>query len=328
MILKVPGIGLRSTDRILRLRRRGRIRFEHLKQMGVVISRALPYIRCDGQPTTLWTGTSTERKSDASKHQDNFEAAGASRTVFVTDGTFEGLLTAIFKAYSGALSPDVIESADREQTELFDHRVTISTEPDKADRVWRGLKVQLGSKRRRMLFQSFLSGSPGVETMIFRFVRDMVPSRNEGKSDAHLNSHIGIEKLAQKVRREAHRMKGFIRFQKIGENQFLALIAPQFDVLPLIRRHFESRFADQKWVIYDRSRNYGLCYDGQQTQELRMDADNLTAFRIPNTVGEQLCQTLWKRYFSAVNVAQRNNPKLHLRQLPRRYWRYLPEKQI
>jgi hypothetical protein len=42
---------------------------------------------------------------------------------------------------------------------------------------------------------------------------------------------------------------------------------------------------------------------------------------------EQLCLTLWQRYYAAVNISSRINPKLHLRQLPRRYWRYLPEKQ-
>ena len=41
-------------------------------------------------------------------------------------------------------------------------------------------------------------------------------------------------------------LKGFIRFQKIGPDSYLALIAPRYDVLPFIRRHFESRFADQK----------------------------------------------------------------------------------
>jgi predicted DNA-binding helix-hairpin-helix protein len=30
-------------------------------------------------------------------------------------------------------------------------------------------------------------------------------------------------------------------------------------------------------------------------------------------------------YYRAVNIAQRNNRALHLRQLPRRYWQYLPE---
>jgi hypothetical protein len=36
---------------------------------------------------------------------------------------------------------------------------------------------------------------------------------------------------------------------------------------------------------------------------------------------------LWQSYYAAVNVQARNNPRLHLSKLPRRYWRYLTEKQ-
>jgi probable DNA metabolism protein len=43
---------------------------------------------------------------------------------------------------------------------------------------------------------------------------------------------------------------------------------------------------------------------------------------------EETCRRLWKTYFIAVNITERNNPKLHLRQLPRRYWQYLPEKNL
>ncbi len=41
---------------------------------------------------------------------------------------------------------------------------------------------------------------------------------------------------------------------------------------------------------------------------------------------EQLCQVLWQRYYEAVNIRSRNNPALHRRQLPRRDWGYLTEK--
>lgn len=34
MVLRVPGIGLRSAQRIASLRRQGQIRWEHLRQMG------------------------------------------------------------------------------------------------------------------------------------------------------------------------------------------------------------------------------------------------------------------------------------------------------
>ena len=74
-------------------------------------------------------------------------------------------------------------------------------------------------------------------------------------------------------------------------------------------------------------RNYGLCYDLRHARELRLDAAELEAFGNEDIVNEQLCQTLWKRYYEAVNIRHRSNPRLHVRQLPRRFWQYLPEKQ-
>jgi probable DNA metabolism protein len=330
MILKVPGIGLTSAKRIARLRRKGRIRFEHLKQMGVVISRAQPYIRCDGMPDTHWRGAFLRGKSADIKPKGagHRPADHESRLVFVTDGSFEGLLTALFEVYAAKQPPDAIAPADGHQMGLFENRMSITTDPKKSDRVWQGLKKHLGAKRRRMLFEAYLSGSPGLETAIYQFVWDTISGQKGRKNKAHLTAHIQIEKLAQKVRREAHRMKGFIRFEQTGAAQYLALIAPRYDILPLVRRHFEMRFGDQSWIIYDTHRNYGLCYDRQRTRELQLDASAVDAIRQNATANEQLCQTLWQQYFAAVNIPQRNNPKLHLRQLPRRYWRYLTEKQL
>jgi hypothetical protein len=36
---------------------------------------------------------------------------------------------------------------------------------------------------------------------------------------------------------------------------------------------------------------------------------------------------LWQAYFDHVNIPERKNLKLHYRQMPRRYWKYLSEKQ-
>jgi probable DNA metabolism protein len=329
MLLKVPGIGLKSANRIVGLRRKGHVRFEHLKQLGVVVSRAHPYIHCDGLKTTQWKGANLTSEFTIPKQDVMLDAYLTRKTplIFVTDGTFDGLLTTLFEVYARKNPPNAIESEANDQLGLFERRVTIPTDSNKSERVWSGLKKHLGSKRRRMLFEAYLSGCPGVETAIYRFVWNTLPVRKNSSSSAHLSSHIQIENLSHKVRREAHRMKGFIRFHETEENQFIALIAPQYDVLPLVRRHFESRFADQKWIIYDTLRNYGLCYDRSQTRELRLDVDKLNNSGRDDGADEQLLQTLWQTYYNAVNISQRNNPRLHLRQLPRRYWRYLPEKQ-
>jgi len=38
-------------------------------------------------------------------------------------------------------------------------------------------------------------------------------------------------------------------------------------------------------------------------------------------------QTLWQDYFKSTNIVSRKNMKLHIRHVPKRYWKYLSEKQ-
>jgi len=52
---------------------------------------------------------------------------------------------------------------------------------------------------------------------------------------------------------------------------------------------------------------------------LILPADALSSLNKDEPANEKLCQTLRQCYYNAANIAQRNNPKLHLRQLPRRY---------
>lgn len=49
MILRVPGIGVKSAQRIVRARRNGNLTFEDLKKIGVTLKRALYFITCSGK---------------------------------------------------------------------------------------------------------------------------------------------------------------------------------------------------------------------------------------------------------------------------------------
>lgn len=49
MLLRVPGIGVKSASRIIRARRTGSLDYRHLKKMGVVLKRAIYFITCNGR---------------------------------------------------------------------------------------------------------------------------------------------------------------------------------------------------------------------------------------------------------------------------------------
>ncbi|MCE0506543.1 putative DNA modification/repair radical SAM protein [Roseivivax sp. GX 12232] len=47
-LLRVPGFGTKTVGRVLSARRRGLVRYEHLKAMGAVMKKAQPFITCAG----------------------------------------------------------------------------------------------------------------------------------------------------------------------------------------------------------------------------------------------------------------------------------------
>ena len=49
MLLRIPGVGVKSAQRIVRARRNGMLKFEDLKKIGVVLKRALYFLTCGGR---------------------------------------------------------------------------------------------------------------------------------------------------------------------------------------------------------------------------------------------------------------------------------------
>ena len=49
LLLRVPGIGVKSARRIVEARRYGRLDFPDLKRMGVVLKRAVYFLTCNGR---------------------------------------------------------------------------------------------------------------------------------------------------------------------------------------------------------------------------------------------------------------------------------------
>ena len=106
-------------------------------------------------------------------------------------------------------------------------------------------------------------------------------------------------------------------------------VEPDYNVLPLLIDHFKNRYADQRWLIYDGKRKYGIYYNLEtvETIELSFSEDvKQGGLAIAFAEEEAMYQSLWKNYFQSVNIKARKNTKLHILHMPKRYWKYLPEK--
>lgn len=251
--------------------------------------------------------------------------------VFTYDKTFEGLLTSVFEAYDRKLFPDVL-SAEQEPLPLFYNEVIhVITDETKSNRVWKGLQKKLSPAGLSVLTTAWLSELPEIDILLFRYMRKAINAPqsielNFGDPDVLQASQIG-----KKVSQERMRVIQFLRFQKAADGTFFAALEPLYNVLPIAISHFQDRFADQTWLIYDLKREYGYFYDQTQVTEVRFEtreAHLLTGKLNPQLMDrdEQLFQKLWKEYFTSISIKARKNPKLHRQNLPARFWKYLPEK--
>lgn len=247
----------------------------------------------------------------------------------VYDGSWVGLLSCVFEIYSKKLGQVSVINEKCFQPDVFSDVTMVVSDERRAERVWAGISKQISIKGMNRIYSCYLSGLPAIETAICDFIR-LAFDMNESPEHAYANPTVlRLSKVDRMVHREKHRMEAFIRFQLTRDNLYFATIEPDFNVLPLIAKHFKNRYADQRWLIFDLKRNFGIYYDLQYVSEVTFDRTDAESNGIDLfSDDEMLYQKLWKEYFKHVNIAERKNSRLHLMHVPKRYWKHLTEKLI
>ncbi|WP_222984262.1 TIGR03915 family putative DNA repair protein [Flagellimonas meishanensis] len=250
-------------------------------------------------------------------------------TTLIYDGSFNGFLTAVFVAFDEKINVADIQKNSEVQNGLFSETETVFTHVEKAKRVWNGIRNKSHNAISNVYF-AFLSETEGVELMLYTYIQKLMTTKSGKQIDYSDNIVLYINQLARKVGREKHRMEAFVRFQLTKDDIYFANIEPDFDVLPLISKHFRNRYADQQWLIYDVKRNYGIYYNLDHVEMVSLNLKDIHHNKIRKSdafVNEEYdYQTLWNDYFRSTHIKSRINPKLHRQHVPKRYWKYLSEK--
>lgn len=251
-------------------------------------------------------------------------------TQVIYDSTFEGWLSAVFEIYELKLDDVVFAKSEVSNALLFSDTHLVTTDLLKAKRVLNGLKQKLSKEGFENIYRSFLSEIDKIDETLFQYVKHIFANAVNVEGDLTNWAVLEIRKATHLTRRESHRMKAFVRFKLTKDNLYYAIVEPDCDVLPLIENHFKNRYADQRWLIYDAKRKYGIYYDLQNTTtvqlEFNSDSNSSKFLAEISDDNEEFFQNLWRQFFKSVNIESRKNTKLHLQHMPKRYWKNLTEK--
>lgn len=127
--------------------------------------------------------------------------------------------------------------------------------------------------------------------------------------------------LAQEVRRDAHKMKAFVRFREVpGQpDHFVAWFEPQHQILQRVGPFFARRFAGMHWAIL--TPEASAVWD---RETLRYGPGGAPGDAPAEDAGEEL----WRTYYAHIFNPARLNPRMMRQEMPQRYWKHLPEARL
>ncbi|UZK68419.1 UdgX family uracil-DNA binding protein [Sphingomonas sp. S1-29] len=129
-----------------------------------------------------------------------------------------------------------------------------------------------------------------------------------------------LDEMAKAVRRDIHKMRAFVRFRELpdddGTARFVAWFEPEHHIVRHNARFFVDRFNSMRWSIL--------------TPELSLHWDCETLTEGPPATKEDApdgdpIEAVWKTYYASIFNPARLKVGAMLREMPRKYWKNMPE---
>ncbi|MGI6049905.1 MAG: TIGR03915 family putative DNA repair protein [Acetivibrionales bacterium] len=244
--------------------------------------------------------------------------------IYVTDGSFEGILTAVFEAYVNKEEPESIVSKEFFQMQLGSEVREIKTDSERSHRVNNAIKSKVSQDALEIIYRAWLSEHNDVGVAIYKYIKLGLQIGSRVVSFLQNPDILMVNDLSQKVFQEYHLFLGILRFKKLKNGIYYSKIEPDNNIIMLLTVHFAERMADQPWIIHDARRNISALYNTEEVvytmqKEIRISED---------ICEDSVFETLWKNYFQSIAIESRKNLRLQRSFMPRRYWKNLPEKQL
>ncbi|MCX2719679.1 DUF4130 domain-containing protein [Lentiprolixibacter aurantiacus] len=183
----------------------------------------------------------------------------------IYDGSFNGFLCAVYKAYESKLFVTGILKEDQYQEDMFSNAIVTKTELNKAKRVWYKLQDKHYEALKNIYF-AFLSETPGIEIRLYRQIVRRLGRLPITSDDDVQNGFNYLEGIVSRVSREKRKWEASINLNFAQGKPAIVRIRPKYNILPLISRFFRLTHHSNPWIIFDQQRNYGIYFDGDVTQ--------------------------------------------------------------
>ena len=239
--------------------------------------------------------------------------------IYLYDDSFNNLMLLVFTLLHLNIKPDDIKSYEDYTESLINETVNLKLDSVSAHL----LMKQIPYNVFKTCFYVYLSTNEKKELTIYYFIKNAIKYKNEIFYRRNLRCVNLALKLSKNVSREAHKLKGFLRFKEMENNFYYAEMVPTNNVISILANHFKKRFKNEHFIIKDVKRNIYAFYDTKKVYYLTNE--DIIKLELDLSDKEVKFEELWKTFFNTISIKERKNLKAQMCFMPKKYWNYIVE---
>ena len=234
----------------------------------------------------------------------------------VCEDSFEGIMTAVYdgwvymkKGYQVNIQPGMGYTPT-----FFSEYVNIDTDFEKAQKVARSIRVKISGETYVMVYRTCQHFESDKADAVFEFLKAGYSVGARVTKMLGNDAVMRVLELSRKVANESHYFIEFLRFKELKGNILYAKIEPKCSVISFVSQHFQARFPEENWIIYDEKHILSAVHPAGKNAILIKDKniDKLTK----NMETEDGYEELWKVFYNAIRIEARYNPKCQRTMMP------------
>jgi probable DNA metabolism protein len=232
---------------------------------------------------------------------------------------FEGWRIAARSLLVQGIPPENLDWRVGESCGLFDTADLVANSMDQQQNQTQTRQFKVPRDFIALCRKAILHSDPSRFGLLYRLLWRMQqePRLLQVSFDADV---VQLQTMVKAVQRDLHKMKAFVRFREIesdgGESEFVAWFEPSHHIVEASAAFFTGRFTNMRWSIL--------------TPEICMHWDGKTlsysaGARKADAPAEDAGEDLWRSYYRSIFNPARLKVAAMQSQMPKKYWRNLPE---
>ncbi len=252
--------------------------------------------------------------------------------VYQCQDTLEGILTAVYDAGKSRYGHDHIRlqaqpEGYHENFNLFSEYIQVEPDREKMEKVLRTVEEKISRQVCQQIICCAFCAQEDKADVIYHYIVCGFAMGAKVVKALQIPWVQRVFEMNRMITNEAHYYREFIRFQELPQDPpvLLSVIEPKNRILSFVAQHFADRLNPEWFIIYDKAYQEAVFHSPAEGWYIR---------RLEPEEGRQLAAMedyqeeyvdLWKTFFEAVSIPERENRDLQRNHLPLHFRSHMPE---